>query len=41
LVTVHRERVDRSACWIGRVVGLRKGRVTLLEIGPGPHGTSN
>jgi hypothetical protein len=35
LVTVHRERVDRSACWIGRVVGLRKGRVTLLEIGPG------
>ena len=34
LVTIHRERVDRSACWIGRVVGLRKGRVTLVEIGP-------
>ena len=42
LVTIHRERVDRSACWIGRVVGLRRGRVMLLEIGPGvPHGTSN
>jgi hypothetical protein len=35
LVTIHRERVDADACWIGRVVGLRKGRVTLLEIGPG------
>jgi len=35
LVTIHRERVDAGACWIGRVVGLRKGRVTLLEIGPG------
>jgi hypothetical protein len=34
LVTIHREKVDASACWIGRVVDLRKGRVTLLEIGP-------
>jgi hypothetical protein len=35
LVTIHREKVDASVCWIGRVVDLAKGRVTLLEIGPG------
>lgn len=35
LVTIHREKVDRGACWIGRVVEVGKGRVTLLEIGPG------
>ncbi len=34
LVTIHREKVDRSACWIGRVVDVGKARVTLLEIGP-------
>jgi hypothetical protein len=34
LLTIHREKVDASACWIGRVVELGKGRVTLLEIGP-------
>jgi len=34
LVTIHREKVDASACWVGRVVDLGKGRVTLLEIGP-------
>jgi len=35
LVTIHREKVDGSACWIGRVVDVREGRVTLMEIGPG------
>jgi hypothetical protein len=34
LVTIHREKTDGSACWIGRVVDLSKGRLTLLEIGP-------
>jgi|SRR5579863_1619617 len=34
LVTIHRQKVDPSVCWIGRVVRLSKGRVTLLEIGP-------
>jgi hypothetical protein len=37
LVTIHREKVDGSACWIGRVVDVGKGRVTLLEIGPGAN----
>jgi hypothetical protein len=35
LITIHRENVDTHACWIGRVVEVRRGRVTLLEIGPG------
>jgi hypothetical protein len=34
LVTIHREKVDASVSWIGRVVDIRKGWVTLLEIGP-------
>lgn len=34
LITIHREKTDPSACWIGRVVDLGGGRVTLLEIGP-------
>jgi hypothetical protein len=34
LVTIHREKVDGAACWIGRLVDVAKGRVTLLEIGP-------
>jgi hypothetical protein len=37
LVTIHREKVDGGACWIGRVVDVGKGRVTLLEIGPGAN----
>lgn len=36
LITIHREKVDAGACWIGRVVDLGRGRVTLLEIGPDP-----
>jgi len=34
LVTIHREKIDPDVCWIGRVIGVRKGRVTLQEIGP-------
>jgi len=34
LVTVHRERVDPDVCWIGRVLGVERGRVSLLEITP-------
>jgi hypothetical protein len=35
LVTIHREKIRADSCWIGRVVDVRDGRVTLLEIGPG------
>ncbi|MGA2440933.1 MAG: hypothetical protein ABSH08_08235 [Tepidisphaeraceae bacterium] len=35
LVTIQRERVDRNVCWIGRVLGVERGRVSLLEITPG------
>ena len=34
LVTIHREQVDPNVCWIGRVLGVSRGRVSLLEIGP-------
>jgi len=34
LVTIHRERIDPSVCWIGRVVKVGKDRLSLLEIGP-------
>lgn len=34
LVTIHRERVDASVCWIGRILGVEQGRVSLLEINP-------
>lgn len=34
LVTIHREQVDPDVCHIGRVVGITRGRVWLLEIGP-------
>jgi len=34
LVTIHRERVDPGVCWIGRVQGIDRGRLSLLEIGP-------
>jgi hypothetical protein len=37
LVTIHRERVDPDVCWIGRVVGISKGRVNLIEIDPDAH----
>jgi hypothetical protein len=34
LVTIHREQVDPDVCWIGRVLGVSRGRVSLLEINP-------
>ena len=34
LVTICREQVDRDVCWIGRVRGVNRGRVSLLEIAP-------
>jgi hypothetical protein len=34
LLTIHRESVDPDVCHIGRLAGLRGGRVALLEIGP-------
>jgi hypothetical protein len=34
LVTIHREEVDPDVCWIGRVLGIERGRVSLLEINP-------
>ncbi len=34
LVTIHREKVDPDICWIGRVLGVEHGHVSLLEINP-------
>ena len=34
LVTIQREQIDPSACWIGRVLGAARGRLSLLEINP-------
>ena len=34
LITIHREKVNPDICQIGRLVGLRNGLVSLLEIGP-------
>ena len=34
LVTIHRERIDPEVCFIGRVQGIDRGRLSLLEIGP-------
>ncbi len=34
LVTVHREQRDPAVCFIGRVVGIDRGRVSLLQINP-------
>jgi hypothetical protein len=34
LVAVHREEIDASVCWIGRVLKVRGGRVLLLEVDP-------
>lgn len=34
LVTIHRERVDPDTCHIGRVVRVRNGLASLLEINP-------
>ena len=34
LVTVQREHVDPDVCWIGRILSVERGRVSLLEITP-------
>ena len=34
LTTIHREHIDPEVCWIGRVVKVEKGKLSLLEIGP-------
>ncbi|MGZ4975319.1 MAG: hypothetical protein ACXWDN_21370 [Limisphaerales bacterium] len=34
LVTVHREAIDPDMCWIGRILGVERSRVSLLEITP-------
>ena len=34
LVTINREEIDPDVCWIGRVLDVNGGRVSLLEIGP-------
>lgn len=34
LVTVHREPVDPDVCWVGRILSVERGRVSLLEINP-------
>ena len=34
LVTIHRERIEPDICHIGRVLSVRNGCVSLLEIGP-------
>lgn len=34
LVTIHRERKDPNACWIGRVLSASKKKMELLKISP-------
>lgn len=34
LITVHREGVDPDVCWIGRLLGVERGHVSLREITP-------
>jgi hypothetical protein len=34
LVTIHREKVDPRVCWIGRIFGVQKKVVSILEINP-------
>jgi hypothetical protein len=34
LVTVHREVMEPDVCWIGRVLGIHRGRLSLLQITP-------
>jgi hypothetical protein len=33
-VTIQREQVDPDICWIGRMLSVERGRVSLLEITP-------
>jgi hypothetical protein len=34
LLTIHREMIKPGVCWIGKVAEIKRGRVSLLEIGP-------
>jgi hypothetical protein len=34
IVTIHRERIEPDTCNIGRVLGVNRGRLSLLEINP-------
>ncbi len=34
LITIHRDEVDPDVCWIGRVLGVKRGLVSLLQIDP-------
>jgi hypothetical protein len=34
LVTIHREQVGPDVCWIGSIVAVASGQVSLLEINP-------
>lgn len=34
LVTIHCERLDPDVCYVGRVVGIERGRLSLLGISP-------
>jgi len=34
LVTIHRDEVDPDVCWIGHVLAVNRGRVSLLAINP-------
>jgi thiamine biosynthesis protein ThiS len=34
LVAIHREKIDPDVCWIGRILGVNRGVVELLEINP-------
>jgi hypothetical protein len=34
LVAIHTEVKDPDVCWIGRILGVNRGRVSLLEINP-------
>jgi hypothetical protein len=34
LLTIHRENIKPDVCWIGKIEEIRRGQVSLLEIGP-------
>jgi hypothetical protein len=34
LVTIFREQVDPDLCWIGRILSVKQGHVSLLEMNP-------
>lgn len=41
LVTVHREKVAPDVCWIGRILSVGQGRVSLREINPDANWEEN